>query len=211
MSLREKSCTEFTEELASRAAVPGGGGAAALAGALGTALGSMVCNLTSGKKKYAQYEEDIQRILAKAKDLYERMLVLIDEDAENFYPLSKAYGLPKETEEQKAYKEETLQKCLKVAIKGPVEIMRLSAEAVDLQEELADKGSKLAISDVGCGALLLKSAIQSAWLNVVINLNSIRDDAYCRELRDELVPLMEESCRKCDAIYDKVLKAMTKA
>ena len=210
MALREAPCTDFVAQLSSKAPVPGGGGVAALAGALGTALGGMVCSLTTGKKKYAEFEEDIQRILARTGELQDRLLRLIDEDAENFYPLSQAYGLPKDTEEQKKVKEETLQKCLKVAIQGPAEIMRVCHEAVVLEEELADKGSKLAISDVGCGVLLLKGAIQSAWLNVIVNLNCITDDAYCSALREELVPLMEKDCAVCDAVYEKVLGMLEK-
>ena len=205
MKLVQASCVGFVDETFSKAPVPGGGGVAALAGALGTALGGMVCNLTTGKKKYAQYEEDIQRIMTEAEALKNRLLELIDEDAQNFFPLSKAYGLPKNTEEEKKIKEETLQKCLKVAIQGPVDIMKVCHDAIKLQEELVDKGSMLAISDVGCGVLLLKGAMQSGWLNVVVNLNSITDEKYVADLRAELVPLMDEGCRICDEVYEKVL------
>lgn len=205
MKLVQASCVGFVDETFSKAPVPGGGGVAALAGALGTALGGMVCNLTTGKKKYAQYEEDIQRIMKEAEALKNRLLELIDEDAQNFFPLSKAYGLPKNTEEEKKIKEETLQKCLKVAVQGPVDIMKVCYDAIKLQEELVDKGSMLAISDVGCGVLLLKGAMQSGWLNVVVNLNSITDEKYVADLRAELVPLMDEGCRICDEVYEKVL------
>ena len=205
MKLVQASCVGFVDETFSKAPVPGGGGVAALAGALGTALGGMVCNLTTGKKKYAQYEEDIQRIMNEAEALKNRLLELIDEDAHNFFPLSKSYGLPKNTEEEKKIKEETLQKCLKVAIQGPVDIMKVCHDAIKLQEELVDKGSMLAISDVGCGVLLLKGAMQSGWLNVVVNLNSITDEKYVADLRAELVPLMDEGCRICDEVYEKVL------
>ena len=205
MKLVQASCVGFVDETFSKAPVPGGGGVAALAGALGTALGGMVCNLTTGKKKYAQYVVDIQRIMNEAEALKNRLLELIDEDAQNFFPLSKAYGLPKNTEEEKKIKEETLQKCLKVAIQGPVDIMKVCHDAIKLQEELVDKGSMLAISDVGCGVLLLKGAMQSGWLNVVVNLNSITDEKYVADLRAELVPLMDEGCRICDEVYEKVL------
>ena len=205
MKLVQASCVGFVDETFSKAPVPGGGGVAALDGALGTALGGMVCNLTTGKKKYAQYEEDIQRIMNEAEALKNRLLELIDEDAQNFFPLSKAYGLPKNTEEEKKIKEETLQKCLKVAIQGPVDIMKVCHDEIKLQEELVEKGSMLAISDVGCGVLLLKGAMQSGWLNVVVNLNSITDEKYVADLRAELVPLMDEGCRICDEVYEKVL------
>ena len=103
--IAEKSCIGFVDVLASKAPVPGGGGAAALVGAIGMALGSMDCNLTTGKKKYAQYEEDIQAILGKAKTLQDQLLEMIDKDAEGFFPLSQAYGLPANTDEEKAAKE----------------------------------------------------------------------------------------------------------
>jgi formiminotetrahydrofolate cyclodeaminase len=204
MLLKDYSCTDFAAELASKAPVPGGGGVAALTGALGTALGRMVCSLTSGKKKYADVEEDIQRINAEAEKIQTRLLELIDEDAQNFYPLSQAYGLPKDTEEQKAKKEETLQACFKVAIQGPVEIMRCCHEAVGLCQEVSVKGSKLAISDAGCAVLLLKAAIQSAWLNVVVNLNCIKDEEFKKALRDELIPMMEKDAAVCDAVFADV-------
>ena len=123
MKMIDGSCAEFTDKLASKVAVPGGGGAAALVGALGTALASMVVNLTLGKKKYAEFEEVNKEIMAKALKIQEELLEMVDKDAENFLPLSKAYGLPKETEEEKKYKEETLEKCLIVACGVPVDMM----------------------------------------------------------------------------------------
>ena len=206
--LREATCTDFTDQLSSKAPVPGGGGVAALVGALGTALGGLVCSLTSGKKKYAQYEDDIQRILARTNELQHQLLELIDKDAENFYPLSQAYGLPKDTEEQKKEKEETLQKCYKVAIQGPVEIMRLCHETVALLDELVEKGSKLAISDDACGAILVKASMQSAWINVVVNLNCIKDEEFKTSLRSELVPMMERDVGICDRIHGQILERL---
>ena len=176
--IAQKSCVDFIEVLASKAAVPGGGGAAALAGAIGMALGSMVCNLTTGNKKYAQYEEAIQEILEKAAKLEEELLSMIDKDAEGFFPLSKAYGLPTTTEEEKQYKAETMEKCLKVACEVPMNIVRLCYDSIKLHEELVDKGSKLAISDVGCGVQCLRAAILSGQLNVIINVNSMKDREY---------------------------------
>ena len=114
MKISEKTCVEFVNLLASKSAVPGGGGAAALVGAIGMALGSMVCNLTIGKKKYAEYEDSVKEILVKAGEIEEKLLSMIDEDANNFLPLSKAYGLPTSTEEEKKIKEETMENALKV-------------------------------------------------------------------------------------------------
>ena len=208
MDFAQASCTEFVTVLASNAPVPGGGGVASLVGALGVALGGMVCNLTTGKKKYAQYEEDIQRIMKEAEGLKQTMMGMIDQDAENFLPLSKAYGLPTSTEEEKQYKEETMQAALKVAIQVPVDIVKVSYQAIKLHQELADKGSKLAISDVGCGVLCLKGAMMSGWLNVVINLSSIHDEAYVSQIKDELLPMLEEGQKICDEVYEKVLNIL---
>ncbi len=199
---------EFTAETFSKAPVPGGGGVAALVGALGSALGGMVCNLTTGKKKYAQYEDDIQRIMKQAQELCDKLMNMIDEDAENFLPLSKAYGLPKETEEEKAHKKEVLEGCLKTACSVPIEIVRVASQAVDLQEELAQKGSKLALSDVGVGAALLRSAILGGWLNVVININMIEDKEFVNNVRNELKPLIDKAVAKCDKVYMDVENAL---
>ena len=203
--IAQKNCVDFVDVLASKAAVPGGGGAAALAGAIGMALGSMVCNLTTGKKKYAQYEEAIQEILVKAGKLQEELLSMIDKDAEGFYPLSKAYGLPTSTEEEKQYKAETMEKCLKVACEVPMNIVRLCHDSIKLHEELVDKGSKLAISDVGCGVQCLRAAILSAQLNVIINVNSMKDREYAQKIDRECNQLVEDGVKICDEVYKKVL------
>ena len=206
--IAQKNCVDFVDVLASKAAVPGGGGAAALAGAIGMALGSMVCNLTTGKKKYAQYEEAIQEILVKAGKLQEELLSMIDKDAEGFYPLSKAYGLPTPTEEEKQYKAETMEKCLKVACEVPMNIVRLCHDSIKLHEELVDKGSKLAISDVGCGVQCLRAAILSAQLNVIINVNSMKDREYAQKIDRECNQLVEDGVKICDEVYKKVLVAL---
>ena len=206
--IAQKNCVDFVDVLASKAAVPGGGGAAALAGAIGMALGSMVCNLTTGKKKYAQYEEAIQEILVKAGKLQEELLSMIDKDAEGFYPLSKAYGLPTSTEEEKQYKAETMEKCLKVACEVPMNIVRLCHDSIKLHEELVDKGSKLAISDVGCGVQCLRAAILSAQLNVIINVNSMKDREYAQKIDRECNQLVEDGVMICDEVYKKVLVAL---
>ena len=198
------SCEKFTDETFSSAPVPGGGGVAALVGSIGTALGGMVCNLTTGKKRYARYEEDIQRIIKKAQELKDELMAQIDRDARNFYPLSQCYGLPSSTEEEKAVKEEKMQAALKVAVTAPIDIVRLSYEAILLHEELVEKGSKLAVSDVGCGVLCLKAAMQSAWLNVMINLKSIHDPDYIAQVEKELKPILAAGEKKADEIYEKV-------
>ena len=198
------SCEKFADETFSSAPVPGGGGVAALVGSIGAALAGMVCNLTTGKKKYAQYEADIQRITGEARALMNELMGQIDRDAENFYPLSKCYGLPATTEEEKAAKEEKMQAALKVAITAPIDIVRLAYKAIALHKELAEKGSKLAVSDVGCGVLCLKAAMQCGWLNVMINLKSIHDPAFVSAVEAELKPMLAEGEAMADAIYADV-------
>lgn len=210
MKISEKTCVEFVEVLASKSAVPGGGGAAALVGSIGMALGSMVCNLTIGKKKYAEYEESVKEILVKASEIEKKLLSMIDEDAENFLPLSKAYGLPTSTEEEKKIKEETMENALKVACEVPINIVRVCFDAIKLHEGLVDKGSRLAISDVGVGVQCLRAAILSGQLNVVININSIKDIEYVEKVRNEVNNLVEEGVKICDEVYAKVEKALGK-
>lgn len=210
MNISEKTCVEFVDVLASKAAVPGGGGAAALVGAIGMALGSMVCNLTIGKKKYAEYEETIKNILSKASKLEKDLLEMIDEDAKGFYPLSKAYGLPTSTDEEKQIKEETMQKALKVACEVPINIVRACHKAIKLHEELVDKGSRLAISDVGVGVQCLRAAILSAELNVVINVNSIKDEEYVTKVNKEMKELVEDGVKICDEVFRQVEIALGK-
>ena len=202
------SCEKFADETFSSAPVPGGGGVAALVGSIGAALAGMVCNLTTGKKKYAQCEADIQRITGEARALMNELMAQIDRDAENFYPLSKCYGLPATTEEEKAVKEEKMQAALKVAITAPIDIVRLAYKAIALHKELAEKGSKLAVSDVGCGVLCLKAAMQCGWLNVMINLKSIHDRDFVAAVEAELKPMLAEGEAMADAIYADVAQQL---
>jgi formiminotetrahydrofolate cyclodeaminase len=210
MKYTELNLVEFCDVTYSKAPVPGGGGVAALVASLGAALAGMVGNLTTGKKKYAAYEEDIQRLLGEAKRLQDDLLGMIDRDAENFLPLSKAYSLKAATEEEKASNALIMQQALKNAIVVPIEIVKVSYEAISLHDELSDKGSSLAISDVGVGVALLRSALLSGWLNVLINLNSITDEDFNRQVRSELTPLVEEGSVKCEAIYNKVVQILEK-
>ncbi len=210
MKISEKTCIEFVNVLASKSAVPGGGGAAALVGAIGMALGSMVCNLTIGKKKYAEYEESVNEILVKAREIEKKLLSMIDKDAKNFLPLSKAYGLPNSTEEEKKIKEDIMENALKVACEVPIDIVRVCFDAIKLHEDLVDKGSKLAISDVGVGVQCLRAAILSGQLNVVININSIKDMEYVEAIRKEVNSVVEEGVKICDEVYAKVEKALGK-
>lgn len=210
MSMLDKSCSDFLEVLASKAPVPGGGGAAALGGAIGMALSNMVGNLTVGKKKYAEVEDEVKELIAKGDKVIAELKALVDEDAEVFEPLSKAYGLPKDTPEQIAYKEQVMEKCSKDACDGPMKIMRKCYEGIKIHERMGQIGTNLAISDVGCGVVFLKSALISAMLNVVINLNTIKDQDYVSKNQAEMDQLLADGSRIADATLELVISKIKK-
>jgi methenyltetrahydrofolate cyclohydrolase len=199
-----KSCNEFAEVLASSSPVPGGGGASAMVGALGVALGSMVGNLTLGKKKYEKYEADIKKLLEKAGELQKELMDLVEKDAEVFKPLSEAYGLPKNTEEEIKHREKVMENALRFACSVPIKIMEKSLEAIALHEEFREKGTTLAVSDVGVGVLFCKSALMGASLNVFINTKLMKDRDYADSTNARVNKLLEEGTKKADEIYEKV-------
>jgi len=201
MKFVNNTCTEFVDVLASKAAVPGGGGASALVGAVGMALGSMVGSLTVGKKKYADVEADIITLMDKAAALQTELLRLVDEDAVVFEPLSKAYGIPKDDPNR----ERIMEDALKLACSVPMDIMRACAKAIEIQEEFANKGSVLAISDAGVGVVFCKAALQGASLNVFINTGSMTDKDYAAGIESEADSLLQKYCAMADGIYDSVV------
>jgi formiminotetrahydrofolate cyclodeaminase len=196
----DKTITEFMNELASNAPVPGGGGASALIGAVGVSLGDMVGELTTGKKKYADVEEDIQRLMRDAKEVKDEFLRLIDADAEAFAPLARAYGIP--TDEPG--RDEIMEEALKNGAAVPMDIMRTCGRALDIIEEFAEKGSRLAVSDAGCAAASCKAAMQAASLNVFINTKSMKDRAHAEALNAEADQLLAKYTVLADKIFDSV-------
>lgn len=172
--LSKLSCRDFAMALASKQAVPGGGGAAALVGALAAALCSMVGNFTTGKKRYAEVETDIQRMLVDAEGLREKLLDLVDTDAIAFEPLSRAYAIPKEDPQRTTILETATQN----ACKAPLEMMQVCAQIIDLLDEMGKKGSRMLLSDVACGAYLAVAAMQSAAINVFVNTKSFRSSGW---------------------------------
>lgn len=190
--------------LASKAPVPGGGGASALVGAIGMALGNMVGSLTVGKKKYADVEADMIAMKEKATALQADFLRLVEADAEAFEPLSKAYGMPKETEEEKAEKARVMAIVLKDACAVPMEIMEKCCEAIDVIEEFAAKGSALAISDAGVGVVFCKAALLGASLNVFINTKSMADKEYAASLNEKADKMIADYSKKADEIFAAV-------
>ena len=195
--MSKRTIGEFTELLAAKTSVPGGGGASALIGSIGVALGSMVGQFTLGKKKYADYEEDIKELMAKAETIRLALNECIDEDAKAFEPLSKAYGMPKDVPDR----DEIMEKCLRDAAAVPFKILQLACEAVDLQKGFLDKGSSLMITDAGTGAAALQAAIKGASLNVKINTKFMKDRQYATELNDKVDELVNDYLLKAETIY----------
>ena len=206
----DMSMREFADELASKKSMPGGGSVAAYALTLSNGLASMVANFTTGKKKYAEFEEDIQKILEETEKMSESILSMVDEDAEAFLPLAAVYKMPAETEDEKREKEIEMQKCLKNAAMVPMKLLRTCSKVLDLHTELLTKGSKMLISDVGVGVQMLKSAALSAQLNVLININGVNDCEFVDKMSSELETLINEISEKCDKIYSEVLKDVRK-
>ncbi|MDR3337542.1 MAG: cyclodeaminase/cyclohydrolase family protein [Treponema sp.] len=201
MSIATKTIPDFISILASKEAVPGGGGASALVGAVGTALGNMAGSLTVGKKKYADVEAEIIELKKKSDVLQDALLALIDKDAEDFGPLAKAYGLPKDTLEQQAEKDRVMEWALRNATGTPFEIMKKCAEAIDVIENFAAKGSKLAISDAGVGVIFCKAALIGASLNVFINTKAMKDRAWAEKINKEADELLAKYEAKADGIF----------
>ena len=206
--MAEQNMQEFIEVLSSKAAAPGGGGACAYVAAAGMALGAMVANLTTGKKKYAQYQEEIEELLSKAEQLSKELMTYMDKDAESFEPLSKAYGLPKDTKEQQEYKETVMEKALKEASLTPVALMEKILDALKILERLSVVGSRLAISDVGAGVQLCKAALNGASLNVFINTKLMKDTETAEELNTRTDALLIEGNELADRIYEEVVDAI---
>ena len=204
MDFTEQSCREFVRVLASKEPVPGGGGASALVGAVGMALGNMVGSLTLGKKKYADVQADIAVLKGQADALQDELLELVRRDAEVFEPLSRAYGMPKETEEEKKEKERVMEAALKDACEVPLQIMDKCCKAIRLQEEFEKKGTAIAISDVGVGVAVCRAALQGASLNVFINTKIIQDRDYADEANRRAYNMLETYTRMADEIYERV-------
>ena len=200
MDMTLESCRTFVEVLASSAPAPGGGGAAALVGAVGTALGNMVGSLTVGKKRYADVQEEILALKAKCDALQTELLNQVEADEVNFLPLAKAYGIPKDDPNRdKIMEEATI-----IACTTPMRIMELCGEAIEAIAVFATKGSRLAVSDAGCGAALCKAALQAASLNVFINTKSLKNRETAEELNQKANGLLDQYCPMADGIFESV-------
>ena len=195
---------KFLDELASAAPTPGGGGAAAIAGAMGAALVSMVCNLTIGKKKYVEVEAELKDVLARSEALRGELTGMIQDDVEAFDAVMGAYGLPKETDEDKAKRKDAIQAALKTATDVPLACCRACRKVIDLAEITADKGNLNVISDAGVAVLSAFAGLRSAALNVYVNAKGIEDRAFADERLSELESLLGEAAALNERVYEVV-------
>ena len=199
MDMTMESCRTFVEVLASNAPAPGGG-AAALVGAIGTALGNMVGSLTVGKKKYADVEAEIVALKAKCDALQTELLNQVEADDKGFVPLAKAYGIPKDDPNR----DKILEEATVTACAVPMHIMELCCEAIDYISVFAAKGSRLAVSDAGCGAVCCKAALQAASLNVFINTKSLKNREVAEEMNAKANGMLTKYCALADEIFNTV-------
>ena len=200
--------TDFLDALASKAPTPGGGGAAAYAGALAAALTSMVGELTVGKKRYVEVEGQVRSELRELDVTRGRLVALIDADAAAFAPLAAAYGMPRETPEEQAAKDAALQAALVEACEVPLEIMRQCVLVAESCDFMARHGSVMAVSDAGAAAVLAKAALQAASLNVVINVGSMADAERAARYADEADMLLDAGCAQADAVFAYVMERL---
>ena len=208
MELSELTVHSFANLLGSDAPAPGGGSAAALAGSLGAALSAMVSALTLGRKKYADYQDLAQQGFDRASALKEDFLAAMETDTEVFNGFSAAMALPKETPAEKAARTEAMQHALSLCIESPLRMMELSCEAMKLTQELLGKTNASALSDLGVAALMLGTAVQGAWLNVLINLGSLKDAMAATAYRSKGEQLLNDTLTLSSAVYTQVVQAL---
>ncbi len=200
MDMTMETCRKFVEVLASDAPAPGGGGAAALVGAIGTAQGDMVGTLTLGKKKYADVEAEIIELKGKCDALQTELLNQVEADEVNFLPLAKAYGIPKDDPNRdKIMEEATI-----IACSTPIKIMELCCQAIDYIKVFAEKGSRLAVSDAGCGAVICKAALQAASLNVFINTKTLKNRDVAEDMNRHANVMLNTYGQLADEIFNTV-------
>jgi len=202
--IKDLSVQQFLDRLASKAATPGGGSAAALMGAQSAALTSMVCNLTLGKPKYAEVEADMQALLVRCEALRAELTGMIKADVDVFDRLMACYALPKETEDEKARRSEAIQTVLKDATEVPLACAKACAQAIALSKIAAEKGNLGVISDAGAAVMAAYGGLKSAALNVYINANSLKDKTFAQAKLAELEIIMASAEAECDAVYELV-------
>lgn len=205
MKLAELKVNGFTELLASDAPAPGGGSAAALEGGIGAALTAMVCELTAGKKQYAEHRDFILEVQKKAEALRVRFVDVMDRDTEAFLVVSDAFAMPKGTDEEKAARSAAIQAGLVKCTETPFEMMEMATETLELAASILGKFNEAAASDLGVAALSLRSGIQGAWLNVLINIGSLKDKELAADFRAKGEALLARALPLADQVYNTVL------
>ncbi len=207
--VKEERVGEWLDALASKAPVPGGGGAAALAGAAAAALGQMVANLTIGKKKYADVEDKMKTVERQLESLRQDMFLLADQDGDVFEELSKAYKLPTDTDAEKQEKESMIENRLYAASQVPINVMEKTGEIIDLLDQIADCGSKNALSDAGVASQFARTALLGAAMTVTINTNSMKDRDKAEELNKKTAKMSAEYSSQADAVYEHVNRKLS--
>ena len=203
--MTDMNMNEFLDVLSSKEPVPGGGSACGYVAAVGLALGNMVLALTTGKKKYAEHQEEIEKLIVRANELTKALADCMDKDAKAFKPLSEAYGLPKDTDEQLKHRNEVLEKALIEASEAPLSMMEIIVEAIKLIDRISVIGSRLAISDAGVGIQMCKAAINGASLNVYINTKLMKDTDVADDLNTKADELIIRGNQIADEVYDRVM------
>ncbi len=204
MTMRDLPLNAFLAELGSKAATPGGGGAAAMLGAVGAALSGMVAHLTIGKKKYAAVEADMQSLLARADSLRGKLAEAIDADADAFDTLMQAYGMPKDSEQALAVRDAAIQNALGSAIAAPLGCARLCREAIDLAVEASEKGNTSVVSDGGVAVLAAHAGLRSSALNVLVNVKLLTDRTRAAAIIAELDGLTDGAAALTEKTYEGV-------
>jgi len=204
----ELKVKEFIDLLGSEAPAPGGGASAALTGALGIALTSMVANLTTGREKFKEHEELVRSIIEESSELQNCFIQAIDKDVKAYEDVMNAYKLPKNTEDEKKVRAETLEISLKSATIAPFEVMHFSFVALRLIEKALGKTNPNVATDLGAGAINLKSAMQASWLNVLVNVKYIKDKDFADEYKSKGEKILGESILIADKIYESVVSEL---
>ena len=203
--MTDMNMNEFLNVLSSKEPVPGGGGACGYVAAVGMSLGNMVLALTTGKKKYAEYQDEIEKLIVRANDLTKELAEGMDQDAKAFKPLSEAYGVPRDTYGQLKYREEVMEKALIAASEAPLYMMAVIVEAIGLIDRISVIGSRLAISDAGGGVQMCKAALNGASLNVYINTKLMKDTDVADDMNTRADELIIRGNQMADEVYDRVM------
>lgn len=206
--LIDLTITDFIATLGSDEPAPGGGSASALAGAVGAALTRMVCELTIGKKKYAEFDEEMKPVLSGMTDLNNRLLEAIDADTEAFNKVSAVFAMPKETDEDKENRKMAMQEALKYATQVPFHTMELLLEGLELTAKAIGKSNTNAASDLGVAALTMKAGLYGSWLNVLINIGGVKDEQFRNEYSEKGKDVLAKGTEVADYIYSEIEKSL---